>query len=71
LQLDPPIELYVSDGSHPSLAGSYLAGCVLFGKIAGLSCSTSSHVPDGLTLEQVQKLQLVADITNNFVNPGP
>jgi hypothetical protein len=71
LVLDPAIELYVSDGSHPSLAGSYLAGCVLFGKIVDQPCSTSSYVPDGLTPEQVGQLQLVADVTNGLVDPGP
>jgi hypothetical protein len=72
LQLqDPPIELYVSDGSHPSLAGSYLAACVLFGMIVDRSCSTSSYAPDGLTPEQVSELQLIADITNGIVDPGP
>ncbi|NIF32390.1 hypothetical protein F3J29_09590 [Enterobacter sp. Cy-643] len=30
LQQHPEINLYHSDGNHPSLAGSYLAACVLF-----------------------------------------
>lgn len=68
---DPPIELYVSDGSHPSLAGSYLAACVLFGMIVDRSCSTSSYAPPELTAEQVSRLQLIADITNGIINPGP
>jgi hypothetical protein len=54
-----------------SLAGSYLAGCVLFGKIVDQSCSTSSYVPDGLTPEQASQLQLIADVTNDLVTPGP
>lgn len=29
----PDIELYASDGSHPSLAGSYLGACVYFAEI--------------------------------------
>ena len=41
MELGLPIELYAADGSHPSLAGSYLAGCVLFGKIVGQPCTTA------------------------------
>jgi hypothetical protein len=69
MQLDPPIELYAADGSHPSLAGSYMAGCVLFGKIVGQSCSTSTYSPDSLTPEVVEQLQLVADGVNGLAGP--
>lgn len=31
----PDIELYISDGSHPSYAGSYLAACVLYQTVYG------------------------------------
>jgi hypothetical protein len=44
---------------------------VLFGKIVDQSCSTSSYVPDGLTPEQASQLQLIADVTNDLVTPGP
>ncbi len=30
----PKIKLYADDGSHPSLAGSYLAACILYARIA-------------------------------------
>jgi hypothetical protein len=32
-EMDPSIELYVDDGSHPSQAGSYLAACTLVAAI--------------------------------------
>src|SRR5262245_18165046 len=32
-QLEPALELYVDDGSHPAPAGSYLAACALFGTL--------------------------------------
>ncbi len=32
---DPALELYAADGSHPSLAGSYLAACVFYREIFG------------------------------------
>lgn len=71
LQLDPPIDLYADDGSHPSLGGSYLAACVFFGKIVDHPCGTSNYAPPELPAEDVEQLKLVADITNAFVNPSP
>ena len=35
-------DLYTSDGSHPSLAGSYLASCVLYATLTGNTCATSN-----------------------------
>ncbi|HXE74582.1 MAG TPA: SGNH/GDSL hydrolase family protein [Candidatus Xenobia bacterium] len=35
LQRNPNLELYLPDGSHPSLAGSYLAACVFLGVFYG------------------------------------
>lgn len=71
LQLDPPVELYAPDGSHPSLAGSYLGACVFFGRVAERSCATSSWAPAQLDADTVASLQVIADITNGIVNPGP
>jgi hypothetical protein len=33
----PDLDLYVSDGSHPSPAGSYLAACVIYATLTGRS----------------------------------
>lgn len=35
-------DLYTSDGSHPSLQGSYLASCVLFSALSGQACAASN-----------------------------
>jgi hypothetical protein len=39
--------------------------------IVDRSCSTSSYAPPELTPEAVSQLQLIADVTNGIVNPGP
>ncbi len=60
----PNIDLYTSDGSHPSLAGSYLAACVFYSSMfrsspegatysAGLSTNTAS------TLQNIAKLIVI------------
>ena len=71
LQLDPPIELYTADGSHPSVAGTYLAGCVFYGRIFVSACSTSDHAPSELAPEDVDRLRVIADVTNGMIVPGP
>ena len=69
LALEPPIELYTGDGSHPSFAGSYLAACVLFGQLADTPCGESAYAPDNLSEEDRTRLQAMADMTNGFVDP--
>ncbi|MCB9164093.1 MAG: hypothetical protein H6592_06625 [Flavobacteriales bacterium] len=39
----PEIELYVSDGSHPSPAGTYLAACVFYCTLFQESCVPSTY----------------------------
>lgn len=48
-------DLYTSDGSHPSLAGSYLAACVLHASMTGDACSGST---DTVNLNASTKLTL-------------
>ncbi len=48
-------DLYSSDGSHPSLAGSYLAACVLYATMTGTSPVGSN---DTVSLNASIKLQL-------------
>jgi hypothetical protein len=50
-QREPSLELYSSDGLHPSLAGSYLAALVMYARISG-------HSPIGLP----SRLQLASGI---------
>jgi hypothetical protein len=56
--LEPSLELYIDDGSHPSAAGSYLAACALYGTLfekspEGLPASVSG-APVDLDSERVQ-----------------
>ena len=48
-------DLYTSDGSHPSLSGSYLAACVFHAAITGQACTGSS---DTVNLNASVKLAL-------------
>ena len=48
-------DLYTSDGSHPSLTGSYLAACVLHASLTGDACVGST---DTINLNATTKLAL-------------
>ena len=48
-------DLYTSDGSHPSLSGSYLAACVLYSTLTGDTCVGSN---DTVSLSATVKLSL-------------
>jgi len=54
-------ELYDDDGSHPSLAGSYLAACVMFAVLFGVSPAGNTADVDGLTPDERALLQRAAD----------
>ncbi len=58
----PEIELYTADGSHPSVAGTYLVACVFYQSIFqdGL---TGIWKPNNLTDSTAKKLQIAADET--------
>lgn len=49
--LHPSVQLY-SDGSHPSITGSYIAACTLFSTLFRRSCSAASFEPAGLPAGQ-------------------
>ena len=54
----PNINLYSSDGSHPSIEGSYLAACVLYASIfkttcVGLSFNSSVSQSNAAILQQI------------------
>lgn len=55
-----PPALYDRDMSHPTLAGSYLAACVLFSTLYGANCAGVDTPVDGLTSEEMHALQSVA-----------
>ncbi|MFT5824035.1 MAG: hypothetical protein ACI8ZM_005301 [Crocinitomix sp.] len=53
-------ELYVGDGSHPSIYGSYLSACYFYELIFEISIDGNTHIPDGMTAEERDFLQGVA-----------
>ena len=59
LQLDPGIELWQSDGSHPTESGTYLAACVFYAAIFQESPQGLSYTA-GIPEETAQTLQSVA-----------
>ncbi len=56
----PEIELYQPDGSHPSVAGTYLAACVLYISLAGRAPAESTAVPQGVSASDAATLRSVA-----------
>ncbi len=71
----PSIELYQSDESHPSMAGSYAAACsfyaVLFGKDpTGVSYTSSLDAATASTIRQVAK-KIVYDSLSKWLRPNP
>lgn len=52
--------LYVGDGSHPSIFGSYLSACYFYELIFETSIIGNTHIPDGMTGEERDFLQGVA-----------
>ncbi len=48
-------DLYTSDGSHPSLTGSYLASCVLMSSLTGDACA---GLTDSVAINSTVKLEL-------------
>ena len=62
-------DLYSSDGSHPSLSGSYLTSCVVYATISG-SNPVGLNGPSGLSSSRILELQEAAAATvfNNTQN---
>jgi hypothetical protein len=52
--------LHDKDGSHPTLAGSYLAACVAFGSLFGESAKNLRVKIDGLTGNEMTAIQSLA-----------
>jgi hypothetical protein len=59
---DPAIELYVGDGSHPNLNGSYLSACIIYSSIYQKSPIGNAYT-SGLSPEMATYLQEVAHYT--------
>jgi hypothetical protein len=60
LSQSPEIELYREDGTHPSVAGSYLAACTLLAAITGQDPRSASYVPWELAPDQALRLRELA-----------
>jgi len=56
----PTIQLYAGDGSHPSLAGSYLAACTFYTSLFQAPTLGASYTA-GLDAQTVEQLQAAAD----------
>jgi hypothetical protein len=56
----PRLTLWGADGSHPSVAGSYMAACVLYGTITGLDPSMTRYVPNSMKAEDAELVRGVA-----------
>jgi hypothetical protein len=57
---DPSLELYRSDSSHPTPAGSFLAACVLYGALTGQDPRASSYVPFGSNAVEAERIKTLA-----------
>jgi hypothetical protein len=57
---NPEIDLWNSDGYHANQNGCYLAGCVWFGELFGVSPKKVTYVPKGMDPEVAKKLRKVA-----------
>jgi hypothetical protein len=60
INTDPDFELYNGDGSHPNVAGSYLAACTFYSTLFQESCVGASYIPNGLTEDDATYLQEIA-----------
>lgn len=57
--------LYTSDGSHPSVAGTYLSACVIFAILTGKDPRQVVYVPNNLNGDVATELQTVAHIVRS------
>jgi len=63
LDQTPALALWQADGSHPTMEGTYLAACVLYGRLFNAS-PVGIAESEGLSPEIVHQLQVVAAQTN-------
>lgn len=60
LQSHPELELYRSDGAHPTWAGSYLAAAVLFGTLTGAEPTRITYAPWEMSAAEAASLLRLA-----------
>lgn len=68
---EPEIVLWGPDGSHPTLAGSFLAACVLYGAITGEDPRASTYVPLNMNPSHAQLIKAIAADTLAIPAPQP
>jgi hypothetical protein len=59
LLLHPQLSLDRKDATHPTMAGSFLAACVLYGTLSGADPRRSGYVPyelEGADAELVKRI---------------
>lgn len=56
----PALALHSDDGSHPSVAGTYLAACVFYGALVGGELSADSDVAAGVSAADAAALREIA-----------
>jgi hypothetical protein len=57
----PDLALWGPDGSHPTLAGSFLAACVLYATITGESLRQTHYIPTGMSPERAELIEALAE----------
>lgn len=67
----PEINLYISDGSHPNINGSYLASLVLYGAIFHRSPYAVTYRPSEIEPETGRKLRQAANWFLYYAPHGP
>lgn len=60
LESEDPPKLFAPDGSHPSVAGSYLAACVFYETLTDRSCLELKVERPGIDAEQAARLRRLA-----------
>lgn len=60
LYKQPDFPLYIADGTHPSVAGSYLAALMFYRYFAGYNPTNIGYTPQGVTEEQGEFLRNIA-----------
>jgi hypothetical protein len=66
----PHVALWGSDGSHPTLAGSYMAACVLYDAITGVDPERSTFIPLGLDPTTAVVLRAIAAESFERIKPA-
>ena len=56
----PELQLYRADRTHPTLAGSFLAACVLYGAITGGDTRAAVYTPYELDPASATALKQIA-----------